>query len=145
MTRGMRPQKAIDAALPIAKKRGTAFPVMQEKDCDTDIVIAREARIILVRVKRTRRLHCSIAEIENQFSETIIPLRSLSQLEYIIRELWICSTHERWRFFRVEPDRLVEIDQEGDPVNCKEPGVAGSACLMPVKNEGEDLDEPMIG
>jgi hypothetical protein len=145
MTRGRRPQKAIDVALPLAQKRGEVFPVFREKEYAADLVIVSEAWIIFVRVKRTRRLHCSIAEIENQFSETIAILRSLLQREDLIRELWICSTHERWRFFQVEPDRLVEINHEGNPVKNKEPGAAGSAGITPIKNEGEKKGEPMAG
>ena len=87
MTRGKRPQKAIDAALSLTMMRGAAFHVLQEKEDAVDLVIANEARIIFVRVKRIRRLHCSIAEIGNQFSEALSLLRSLPHPEYLIREL----------------------------------------------------------
>jgi len=113
MTRGRPPQKGLDEAIPVAKLRGSILHFKQVEECAADFEILSADRIIIVRVKRTRRLHCSIPEIEKQFSEPILRLRSLPASAFLYRELWVWSQYATWRFFRLLDAGIVEIDCYG--------------------------------
>jgi hypothetical protein len=139
MTRGRLPQKALDDALPLAKRRGAVFHFRQEEACVADLVIVSAARIIFVRVKRTRRLYCSVGEIEEQYRESIMLFRTLPPLGSLFRELWIWSTYGKWRFFRVEETGLAEIDSNGQPVDDREPELNESTTPVSLESKGESV------
>jgi len=122
MTRGRPPQKGLDDAIPVARMRGAVLHFRQEEECAADFEILSADQIIIVRVKRTRRLHCSIQEIKEQFSEPILRLRSLPASAFLYRELWVWSQYGTWRFFRLLDTGIVEIDRDGRQLVVAVPG-----------------------
>jgi hypothetical protein len=104
-------------------------------------VIIGSARIIFVRVKRRRRVNCDIREIEGQFSESIILLRSFLPLAFISCEFWVYSQYGKWRFFRIEDAGLLEIACDGNLLEGTKPGPPASTGTVSV----EDMREPVRG
>ena len=81
-----------------------------------DFAIAGTALTPLVRVKRSRRIHCPLPEIEAQFAESLARLRLVPATAERCRELWVCGQYGAIRFFRVGDAGLVEIDRDGRPL-----------------------------
>lgn len=127
MTRGRFPKKALDAALPKAKLRGVVLLFRQEDEYAADFEILCADRVVIVRVKRTRRLHCSVSEIEEQCTGQILRFRSLQAPLVLCRELWVWSVHGTFRFFRVENTCITEIDQDGGQLVVAVPGLNGGS------------------
>jgi hypothetical protein len=75
MTRGRQPIVAQEDANPIAKKRGIVMHYRHEPGSLCDFSIMGPERVAFVRVKRVRRLCCTIEEIARQFAPEIAALR----------------------------------------------------------------------
>jgi len=116
MTRGPLPKKAIDVALPVAQARGMVILCKPGAGSVCDFAIAGTALTPLVRVKRSRRIHCPLPEIEAQFAESLARLRLVPATAERCRELWVCGQYGAIRFFRVGDAGLVEIDRDGRPL-----------------------------
>jgi hypothetical protein len=56
----------------------------------------------------------TIQQITQDFNEEITQLRIIARDKAITAELWLRSKHGTWRFFRVTPDSLVELDRQGN-------------------------------
>ena len=113
MSRGPLPQKAIDAALSVARTRGVVSLCNRSRESVCDIVIHTKEVTIDAMIRRCRRLHCPLAEMERQFEEALARLRLVPEDPCRSRELWACSPYGVLRFFRVLKDCLVEIDSGG--------------------------------
>jgi hypothetical protein len=115
MTRGRPPKKALDDAMPIARRKGVVFRTWLDSGSACDLIILGAMKEVIVCVKRTLRLHCTIKEIEAQFNESISRLRSVPVSAKIHRELWVWSRNSTWRFFNVEETGLAELVTGTDP------------------------------
>jgi hypothetical protein len=113
MSRGPPPEKAIAAALAAARARGVVSLCHRSRESVCDIVIHAKGVTIDVMIRRCRRLHCSLVEMERQFEEAIARLRLVPEDPCRSRELWACSPYGVLRFFRVLKAGLVEIDSTG--------------------------------
>jgi hypothetical protein len=113
MSRGPIPKKAIDVALRIAETRGLVSLCRRGRDSICDLVVHEQGITINVMVRRSRRLHCSLAEMESQFPESLARLRLVPEDPCRSRELWACSPYGTLRFFRVTQTGLVELDRTG--------------------------------
>ena len=136
MKRDRPTQNGIEDAIPIAKSRGAVFFFTRTKDCPADFEITSANRVAIVCVKRSRRLHCTLAEIEKTFSEPIRRFRSFPTPENHCRELWLWSPYGVFRFFRVGKEGIVEIDRDGNPLVVPVPGKSTDAKLAAVENAG---------
>jgi hypothetical protein len=124
MSRGIPSQKALDAALPVAQARGEVMFFRQDPGTPCNFLIHYAGGGAVVRIRRSRRLHCSIPEIVTQNSEPLNLLRSVTLSTGITREFWLWSPCGTMRFFFVGDDGLIELDRQGLPLK---PLVLGSA------------------
>jgi hypothetical protein len=116
MTRGRQPIVAQEDANPIAKKRGIVMHYRHEPGSLCDFSIMGPERVAFVRVKRVRRLCCSIEEIARQFAPEIAALRIVASVPAISREIWIYSPKGMFRFFRICDASIIELGRDGLPV-----------------------------
>jgi hypothetical protein len=116
MSRGPIPKKSIDAALATARARGLVSLCLRGRESVCDIVIHAPGLTIDAIIRRARRLHGSIAEIEHQFWESIARLRLVPEDPCRSREFWACSPRGVLRFFRVTNTGLLELDTSGKPL-----------------------------
>jgi hypothetical protein len=113
MTRGPRPPKAIDEAIPIAKARGIIQLTMSGPERIYDISIISKIPVTFSRVMFAPQILATIHELADYYRKEIAQLRLIARDAAITAELWIRSKHGTWRFFLVTPDFLVEIDRDG--------------------------------
>lgn len=113
MTRGPPPRKGLGDAVSIASARGTVMRFVRDPECRCDFLIKHDDKLILVNVRKALQLSHTLVEMEREFSEPIMWLRSFPSSPHIIRELWIYSRRGFWRFFRIEQGGIEEICQDG--------------------------------
>ncbi len=113
MTRGPRPHKALEEAVPIAKARGMVQVTLAGPERIFDIAIVSKVPIGFVRVMFAPKILADIPELAEYYKTEIAQLRLIARDAAITAELWIRSKHGTWRFFLVTPSTLVEIDREG--------------------------------
>jgi hypothetical protein len=121
MTRGRPPLAAQEDANPIAEKRGIVMHYRHEPGSLCDFSIMGPDRIGLVRVRRVRRLSCTIEELSRQCAPEIAALRIVVSSPAISREIWLCSPRCAWRFFRVLDASIIELGRDGLPVAPADP------------------------
>jgi len=113
MSRGPRPHKALEEAMPIAKARGIVQVTLAGPERIYDISIVSKIPIVFVRVMFAPTILATIQQLAEEFKEEITQLRLIARDAAITSELWLRSKHGTWRFFLVTPNSLVEIDREG--------------------------------
>ena len=116
MSRGPVPWQAIKAALAIARARGVVTLCQRSRESVCDIVVHAKGVTIDAMVRRCRRLHAPVAEIEWQFADAITRLRLVPEDPCRSRELWVCSPYGVFRFFRLLGSGLVELTPAGEVV-----------------------------
>jgi hypothetical protein len=119
MSRGPRPHKALEEAVPIAKARGMIQVTLSGPERIFDIAIVSKIPVAFARVMFAPKILATIQELMEDFKEEIAQLRVIARDLAVTAELWIRSKHGTWRFFLVTPSTLVEIDRGG---NRLEPG-----------------------
>jgi hypothetical protein len=124
MTRGRPPQKGLDVAIPIAKERGRVMEFRQTSENLCEFLIIGNGCLAMVRLRKARRLHGTIAEVEADFSDAVTRARTIPCGGPVSRELWLYSRFCVMRFFRVGDSGLVELDRHGLPLA---PAIAGPA------------------
>jgi len=115
MTRGRLPKKGLDDALLVAHARGRVMTFLQNNECTCDFMIMGNGTLIFVRVRKARRITATREEIEREFLDALLQLRSLPTSNLIRKELWIYSRYSTWRFFCTDEPGIVEICQDGTP------------------------------
>ncbi|MCX6683731.1 MAG: hypothetical protein NTZ37_03260 [Methanoregula sp.] len=113
MTRGRPPLVAQEDANPIAEKRGTVMHYQHEPGSLCDFSIMSAGRVTFVRIRRVRRLCCTIKELARQFLPEISALRMIASAPAISREIWYCSPKSVWRFFRICDGSIIELGRDG--------------------------------
>jgi hypothetical protein len=113
MTRGRLPKKGLEDAILVAKARGTVMIFLQNKETLCDFMIMVNGHLVFIRVRTATRIRGTQEEIEREFRESIMQLRSFPSSGLILKELWIYSRYGIWRFFRIEDTGMVEICQNG--------------------------------
>jgi len=113
MSRGPRPHRALEEAVPIAKARGIIQMTLSGPERIFDIAIISKVPVVFARVMFAPTILATIQELTDEFKEEIAQLRLVARDAAITAELWIRSKHGTWRFFLVTPSTLVEIDREG--------------------------------
>jgi hypothetical protein len=119
MTRGRKTTTGLDKAIEIAKLRGTVMQFCDddEEEMACNFLIRNFSHLAFVRVKRSPRSRCSFEDIEAGFEDQISELREiLAVAAGVLCELWTYTKHGRWRFYRIQPDGLIEIDRQGNPL-----------------------------
>jgi hypothetical protein len=113
MTRGRPPKKGLGDATTVATARGTVMHILRDTEILCDFMIKGNDQLIFVNVRKALRLGGTREEMEREFREPIMRLRSFPTSANIIRELWTYSRRGIWRFFRIEQAGIVEICQDG--------------------------------
>jgi hypothetical protein len=116
MSRGPRPHRALEEAIPIAKARGIVQLAMTMPERIFDIAIVSKIPVTFARVMFAPEILASIQQLTDDFKDEIAQLRIIARDKAITAELWLRSKHGTWRFFLVTPAGLVEIDRDGKPV-----------------------------
>ncbi|OPY35343.1 MAG: hypothetical protein A4E35_02406 [Methanoregula sp. PtaU1.Bin051] len=113
MSRGPRPHKALEEAIPIAKARGIIQVTLSGPERIFDIAIVSKIPLVFARVMFAPKILADILELAEYYKPEIAELRLIAKDPAVVAELWIRSKHGTWRFFLVTPSTLVEIDREG--------------------------------
>ena len=113
MSRGPRPHRALEEAVPIAKARGIVQMTLRGPERIFDIAIISKVPVAFARVMFAPAILATIQELTGEFKEEVSQLRLIARDTAITAELWLRSKHGTWRFFLVTPNSLVEIDREG--------------------------------
>jgi hypothetical protein len=116
MSRGPRPHRALEEAIPIAKARGIVQLALSGPERIFDISIVSKIPITFARIMFAPEILATIQQLVDDFREEIALLRIIARDAAITTELWLRSKHGTWRFFLVTPTSLVEIDREGKPL-----------------------------
>lgn len=127
MTRGRPPLVAQEYANPVAEKRGTVMHYQHEPGSLCNFSIMNPERVTFVRIRRVRRLCCTIEEIARQFAPEIAALRMIASVPAISRELWICSPKGAWRFLRICEGSILELGRDGMQLAPAGPAPAAAA------------------
>ena len=113
MSRGPRPHRALEEAIPIAKTRGLIQMAMGGPERIFDIAIVSKVPVTFASIMFAPRILAPVPELVEYYKTDIARLRLIARDAAIATELWIRSRHGTWRFFQVMPSTIVEIDREG--------------------------------
>jgi hypothetical protein len=72
--------------------------------------------IVFVKVRRMRARMQGPRDVAIKYGFEIRDLRILPQSGAAITELWILSSHKVWQYFRILPDSIVEIREDGGEI-----------------------------
>ena len=98
MARGRRPTAAIAEAKEFAERMGYGWTDNPHEDLAFDFFIYKPESFRAIAVRMTRNRIEPEAFFEKLFPEEIAGLRALPFPEFILRELWLRTRHERaWR------------------------------------------------
>jgi len=98
MARGKRPVAAIAEAKEFAERMGYSWTDNQNEEFAFDFFIHKPDSFRAVAVRMTRNRLDPEAFFEHLFPDEIAGLRALPFPEFILRELWLRTRHERtWR------------------------------------------------
>jgi hypothetical protein len=138
MSRGPRPLKAKEEALPIAEKRGLVMRYQHRRGNIGDFSIISPGLVGFICVMRLIRLSSTPEDILYDFSSVIGQLRFIASSPAISRELWLRSPRGAWRFFRILNDGIIELDKDGMPLAngagpVKESSLVGAGTVIKTK------------
>jgi hypothetical protein len=116
MSRGMPSEKALNAALYVARGRGRVVMVGSWEGRDCDFLIDSPYGLSAITVRRTRRIRASLAEIAERYRETLNAIRAGGHCGGVACEFWLWSPYGSIRFFAVEGFELLELTRFGLPL-----------------------------
>ena len=116
MTRGRPPRQGLDDAHRVATARGTVMSFVKNRENRCDFMIVGNGNLVFVQVRKARRAGTTQEEMEREFGETVMRLRSFPSSVSVTRELWTYTRYGIWRFFRIDDTTIVEICQDGKPL-----------------------------
>ena len=117
MTRGRHPKKAIAEAHECARNRGGVLKIPEPSGLPFDFLIISLSCIAFVKVMRMRARLQGPPDAFVQFGMVIRDLRKVPESTVMVTELWVLSSHKTWQYFRVMPDRIVEIRSDGSTID----------------------------
>jgi hypothetical protein len=111
MARGKKPVAAIGEAKGFAERMEYRWMDNPDADLPFDFLIYKPAAFRAVKVRLTRHRIDPDAFYEELFPDEIRGLRGLPFPQFILRELWVRTQHERtWRRFVVHDISVMEIE-----------------------------------
>ena len=116
MTRGRPPKKATAEALECARCRGGVVEIPETSGLPFDFLIISPVCIAFVKVMRMRGRVQGPPDTLDKFGSVIRQLRIVPESAVAVMELWVLSSHTTWQYFRVMPDRILEIRSDGSLV-----------------------------
>jgi hypothetical protein len=91
-----------------------SFVKNRENRCD--FMIVGNGNLVFVQIRKARRVGSTREEIEREFCEYVMRLRSFPSSVSVTRELWTYTRYRTWRFFRIDEKNIVEICRDGKPL-----------------------------
>jgi hypothetical protein len=116
VTRGRPPRQGLDDARRVATARGTVMSFVKNRENRCDFMILGNGNLVFVQVRKARRVGGTREEMEREFCEPVMRLRSFPSSAPVTRELWTYTRYGIWRFFRIDDTTIVEICQDGTPL-----------------------------
>ena len=114
MTRGRKPVAAIAEAKAFAERMGYRWIDNPNADLPYDFLVFKPESVWLVKVRQTRYRINPEAFYDQLFPEEVRGLRDLPFPQFIPRELWLRTQHERiWRRLHVTKVSVGEIEWWG--------------------------------
>jgi len=135
MTRGRPPKKAVKEAIEPARGRGSVVELPDTGGLPYDLMIFSSSCIVFVKVKRMRAHVQGPPDVEMKYSHEIRALRILPESGAARMELWILSSHTRWQYFRVLPDSIVEIRDNGTAITSTAKSTGDCSAALPSFND----------
>ena len=126
MTRGRPARRATGEALPVARLRGGVLEIPEASGLPFEFEIFCPSTIVYVKVKRVRTMIREIPELEHEHGPVIRQLRAVPESLARTLEIWILSSHKKFQFFRVLPDRVTEVRSDGSIISGSGPGSGAS-------------------
>lgn len=114
MSRGPRSLRAIDAAMPVASRRGEVMVFAQRTGSCFDFMTGGPAGQTAVRVDRALRIHGTPAEIAVAHANVIDRMNAAALAPGVSRELWLWAPWGTMRYFRIEGATITELDLLGN-------------------------------
>jgi hypothetical protein len=139
MTRGRPPGQGLEDARRVATARGTVMSFVKDRENRCDFMIVGNGNLIFVLVRKARRAGGTREEMEREFCEPVMQLRSLPSSGPVTRELWTYTRYGIWRFFRIDDTTIVEICQDGKPLKNPFVEVVRTRRAVGVKKPGSAL------
>ncbi|MDD1697625.1 MAG: hypothetical protein LUQ36_04615 [Methanoregula sp.] len=116
MTRGRPPRQGLNDACRVAAARGTVMSFVKNRENRCDFMIVGNGDLVFVQVRKARRVISTLEEMEREFCEPVMRLRSFPSSGPVTRELWTYTRYRIWRFFRIDDTTIVEICHDGKPL-----------------------------
>ncbi len=113
LRRGPRSARALDAAMPVAHRRGEVMFFEQRTGSCFDFMTPGPAGPAAIRVERALRIHGSLAGIARDYADTIDRMNAAVLPPGFSRELWLWAPWGTMRFFRIESATITELDMLG--------------------------------
>lgn len=129
MTRERPPKKA--EALLCARFRGGVLEIPDTSGLPFDLIIISLSYFAFVKVMRMRSRVNGSQDALVQFGSVIRALRIVPESTIAVMELWVLSSHKTWQYFRVMPDRVVEIRSDGSTIDRSGQDIAGNTGVTP--------------
>jgi len=117
MTRGPPPGVGLKEARALANRQGKFCQNTTGRGILYDFAIYLAFVTIHVRVRRTRMISITPAEVLFAYERDIARIRRVPATAVSLRELWVRTSLGTWQFFLVLDDRIVEIPAEAMPEN----------------------------
>ena len=115
MTRGRHPQVAIAEAMHAAGEQGYLVVPPAVEYPPFDFIICSQQSAAFVRVRRLRYATYDPGDILDSCAAEIAELRGIPFSQEIGRELWARGPGRGWHRYRVFPDTIGMIGDDGDP------------------------------
>ncbi|MDD1687848.1 hypothetical protein [Methanoregula sp.] len=117
MTRGPPPGVGLKEAKALANRQGKFCQNTKGRGILYDFAIYLAFFTIHVRVRRTRMIAITPAEVLFAYGRDIARLRRVPVTAVSLRELWVRTSAATWQYFLVLDDQIVEIPAEAMPEN----------------------------
>lgn len=116
MPRGRFPEKALEAAMKIAVKRGRVRMYERGPGSIATFAIVRPGLLAEVRIKRLRQMGCTKESLNRDAASEIAGLKMYPSCPQISRELWGVSQDYFIWFFRILDNGILELGSDGEPL-----------------------------
>lgn len=117
MTRGPPPGVGLKEAKALACRQGKFCQNTKGRGILYDFAVYLAFFTIHVRVRRTRMIAITPAEVLFAYGRDIARLRRVPATAVSLRELWVRTSVGTWQYFLVLDDQIVEIPAEAMPEN----------------------------
>jgi hypothetical protein len=113
MTRGRRPNVALDETEAIAGRRGEFLRIPGKRGDSFDLIIFEKFRTVFVKVKRSLTKFSWPLEVLHQYQREIAHVHRVPLTSVTAREFWIRHPNGTWQFFLIRHDSIMEIQPNG--------------------------------